>query len=54
MTTAMASTQGWVGKSTCVIVIVADMDGFPFYAGLQEQQLKYSYATAAALHKIYI
>ncbi|HOR95105.1 MAG TPA: nitroreductase family protein [Spirochaetota bacterium] len=55
VTTAMASTQGWVGKSTCVIVIVADMDGFPFYAGLQEQQLKYSYATAGCIaQNIYI
>lgn len=49
LTTSMASTQGWVGKSKCVIVIALDMNKFPFYVGTKEEKLRLGNTTAGCI-----
>jgi hypothetical protein len=50
--TGMASTQGWVGKSRCVIIIVADFYAFPFYVGSKEEKLRLSNTTMQYAKKL--
>ncbi len=38
VSTSIASTQGWVGKSRCVVVIVADLNAFPFYVSSKKRR----------------
>ena len=39
--TCLASTQAWVGKIRCVIIIVADLQSFPFYVGIKGRKVAF-------------
>jgi len=49
VSTSMASTQGWVGKSRCVVVIVADLNAFPFYVSSKEEKIRLANLTAGCI-----